>query len=70
MRNIHLSIMDEIDPVTALECVRQFIEFGRVNGGKSYCRGTSFLTEDGYVWVTARKNRKSDDFLVFREKDK
>lgn len=65
---IHLDIRDGIDQVVAMECVRRVLADGRIsNGGKSYCLGTSFLTEDGVVWVCTRQHRKSDCFLVYKD---
>lgn len=67
---IHLDIRDEIDPVIALECVRRVVAEGRIsNYGKSYCYGTSFLTEEGTVWVHTRQHRKSDCFMVYKGRE-
>ena len=62
---IHLDIRDDIPPTIALECVRDVVADGRVsNNGKMYCYATQFYTSIGRIWVTTRRYRKSDCFLI------
>lgn len=69
MARIHIDIRDDVDPVVALECVRSVVAMGRVSkNGTMYCYGTSFMTEDGLVWVYTRDYRKSDCFYVCKDK--
>lgn len=70
MARIHIDVRDDIPFVTALECVRRVVAEGRVsNHGKMFCYGMSFLTEDGVVWVQTREYRKSDCFMVYKDKE-
>ena len=68
MARVELDIRDDINPLTALECVRKVIAVGKISQGEKgkmyYCWGTSFLTEDGEVWVYTRQYRKSDCFVI------
>ena len=62
---MHIDIRDGVLSHVALECVRDVVLGGRCsNRGESYCYATSFITEDGVVWVYTRRNSKSDCFVV------
>lgn len=66
---IHLDIRDGIPPEIALECVKQVVAEGRVsNNGKMYCYATKFSTPKGEIWVLTRLYRKSDCFVIYRDK--
>lgn len=53
---ISINIEDNITPTIALWCVQNLVAMGGV--------GTSFLTEDGLVWVVQEK----DGFNVYKDK--
>ncbi len=68
---IEVEIRDGINPITALECVKQVIAEGKISKdgrGKSYyCWAVSFLTHEGPVMVHTRNYRKNNCFLVYLE---
>ena len=69
MAKIHIDIRDDIAPEVALECVKMVIENGKIsNDGKQYCYLTSFNVGDDEVMVNTRDYRKSDCFLVWKNK--
>ena len=69
MAKIHIDIRDDIATEVALECVKMVIENGRIsNKGKQYCYLTSFNVGDDEVMVNTRDYRKSDCFLVWKNK--
>lgn len=56
---------DEINPVTACECVRKVVEMGKIsNNGSQYCFVSTFTS--GIVVGTA-KNKASHRFVVRKE---
>lgn len=66
---IHLDIRNDISPKIALECVKQVIAQGKIsNNGKMYCYATAFSTNEGEIWVATRPYRKSDCFVIFKNK--
>ena len=70
MSKMHIDVRDGISYVTALECVRKVVDMGRVSkNGTMFCYGTSFLTEEGLIWVFTRDYRKSDCFCVCKNKN-
>ena len=63
-QRITIEIRDGIDPVDALQRVRQVINEGRVSkNGTMYCYGTTFT--DG-IKVHTRDYRKTDCFVVYK----
>lgn len=66
---ITLDIRDNINPIIALECVKEVIKIGRVsNNGKMYSYATTFITKYGEIGVYTREYRKSDCFLICKIK--
>lgn len=69
---IEIEISDGINPVTALQCVEQVVNAGKISKGKNgmpyYCWGTSFLTHEGPIMVHTRNYRKNNCFLVYLDK--
>lgn len=66
---IHIEIRDGIEPSFALSCINTVIRGGRISGkGKYYCYATMFATPNGNIMVYTRENRKSDCFIVEKEK--
>lgn len=66
---INIDIQDGLNPIVALECVRSVIDYGRVSCNKTkYCLSTSFVTEEGVVWVHTKQYCKSDCFVVKKER--
>lgn len=66
---IHIDIRDDIPPTVALRCVENVVKEGRVSAnGTMFCYATSFNTHVGDVWVSTRPYRKSDCFVVHRNK--
>ena len=59
---IHLDIRDGINPVIALKCVESVLR-----DEKSYYP-TEFDTTEGKVWVSLCLYRKSDCFIVYKNK--
>ena len=68
---IEVEIWDGINPITALECVKQVIAEGKISrdgrGKSSYCWATSFLTHEGSVMVHTRNYRENSCFSVYLE---
>lgn len=68
---VEIEILDGINPITALQCVEQVLDAGKIStGGKGkpyYCWATSFLTHEGPVMVHTRNYRKNNCFLVYLE---
>ena len=63
---IYLDIRDNINPTTALECVKKVIEQGKIsNNGKSYSYATLFDTNKGEIMVATRQYRKNNCFLIY-----
>ena len=68
---IHLDIRDDIPPAIALKSVYEVVKEGRTcNDGKSYCYATHFETSVGRIWVCTNLYRKSDCFLIVKDKSK
>lgn len=66
---IHLDIRNDISPEIALECVKQVIAQGKIsNNGKMYCYATTFSTNEGEIWIATRPYRKSDCFVIYKNK--
>lgn len=62
-----IRIEDDIPDLTAIRCVEQVIEAGKISdNGKSYCFVTTFSTPSGEVTVVTASNRKSPCFRVYR----
>ena len=62
---MHIDIKDNIPPSTALQLVKNVVDYGRISGnGKYYCFATIFDTHIGDVWVYTKPYRKSDCFIV------
>lgn len=68
---IEVDIWDGINPITALECVKQVIQEGKVSEGENgkmyYCWATTFNTPFGELVVYTRQYRKNDCFRVYRK---
>jgi hypothetical protein len=68
MSKIIIDIRDDIDPTAALLYVGHVIHQGRISKNNTkYCWITVF--HDG-VQVIARDNRKSDSFVVLKDKSR
>ena len=66
---IHIDIRDDIPANIALRCITQVVEQGRISAqGKMYPYATTFDTYLGEIWVAARPYRKSDCFIVYKNK--
>lgn len=69
---VEIDIRDDIKPEIALECVEQVIRGKRVsmgeNGKMYYCWATTFDTPLGELVVHTRQYRKSDCFMVYKNK--
>lgn len=66
---IHIDIRDGISTSIAFPCIHEVIKGGRISGdGRYYCFATSFKTPIGNVLVITRDKRKSDCFIVQKEK--
>lgn len=67
-----IDIKDNIPPVIALECVKQVVAEGKVSKGERgkmyYCWATSFNTPVGHIFVVTRQYRKSDCFIVYKDR--
>lgn len=65
-KRIHITIYDDIDESTALECVKQVVSMGRISKNNTMFCYASILNTSKYgdVAVVARDYRKSDCFLV------
>jgi len=67
-----IDIRDNIPPEIALECVKKVVAEGKVsvgeNGKMYYCWATSFNTPVGEIMVVTRQYRKSDCFVVYKNK--
>ena len=62
-----IRIEDNIPDLTAIRCVEQVIEAGKISDdGKSYCYATTFSTPLGEVAVITSRNRKSPCFRVYK----
>lgn len=69
MARIIVDIRDDIAPVVALECVRIVVSMGRISKNATmYCYDTSFNTPEGVILVLTRDYRKSDCFIVCKDK--
>lgn len=72
MAKIHIEIRDDISPSVAVECVNQVIMGGKVSndtkGNAYYCWATCFTTMEGNLIVSVRPYRKSDCFVVYKDK--
>lgn len=74
MSKMEIEIRDGINPVQALEAVKQVVEHGKVSEGekgkKYYCWATVFKnTDDSSQFVVAtRQYRKNDCFVVYKIK--
>ena len=72
MSKLHIEIRDGIKLTVAIEAVRQVVADGKIaegeNGKMYYCFATSFDTSDGDIVVAVRQYRKSDCFVVYRER--
>ena len=67
---IHIDIRDDIPPVIALKSVCEVIKDGRTcNDGKLFNYATHFKTSVGPIWVCTNLYRKSDCFLVVKDKN-
>lgn len=68
---IEIEIRDGVNPITALECVKQVIAEGKISrdgrGKPYYCSAVSFLTHEGPTMVHTRNYRKNNCFLVYLE---
>lgn len=65
---IHIDIRDNINEETALNRVMQVIKLGRISKDNTmYCYMTAF--NDG-INVSTNDYRKSDCFIVWKNKDK
>ena len=65
---IYLDIRDDIKPETALECVKQVVEAGKIsNDGKSYCWLTTFSDGKEELIVCTRPYRKNTCFAIYKE---
>lgn len=62
-----VKIHDDIDPSIAFSCIASVISWGRISdNGKAYCYASRF---HGNIIVYAKLNKKSDTFIVMREKE-
>ena len=69
--NIHIDVRDDIPCGFALECVEKVVLMGNVSEGehgKIYCWAVSFSTPIGEIVVSTRQYRKSDCFVVYKNK--
>ena len=65
---VHIDIRDNIDPEDAVQRVAHVISQGRIsNNEKNYCFLTSWTDN---VCVQVNQYRKSDCFVVFKNKTK
>lgn len=69
---IQIDIRDNVSPTIALEAVRQVVSQGKIsegeNGKNYYCWATSFETNEGDIVVSTRQYRKSDCFVVYKNR--
>ena len=67
-----IDIRDDIPPEVALEAVKQVVREGKISKGEHgkmyYCWATSFSTNIGKIMVVTRQYRKSDCFVVYKDK--
>ena len=72
MEKIHIEIRDDIKPSIAVQCVKQVIDMGMIShdskGGEHYCWATRFAATEGNIIVSVRPYRKSDCFVVYKDK--
>ena len=64
MGKIIINIQDDLDPDDAVRRVANIISEGRIsNNGNDYCYVTTWVNG---TTVTAKRNKKSDTFTVFK----
>lgn len=66
MKNVVIDIEDGISTIVAVDCVRQVVA-DEPRGIMRRCCGTSFLTEDGFIWVKARRNKRTEKYIVSKD---
>ena len=75
MAKIHIDIRDDIEPDIALNAVKTIVARGKVSEGEKgkmyYTWAALFRAVGGYdFWVSTRQYRKSDCFVVYKDKRK
>lgn len=70
-KRIHITIYDDIDESTALECVKQVVSMGRISKNNTmFCYASVLETSKyGDVAVFTRDYRKSDCFFVCKHEE-
>ena len=72
MARISIDILDDIHPAIAVDAVSLVVKHGKISKGENgkmyYCWATLLESPQGRIVVETRQYRKSDCFVVYKEK--